>query len=87
MVAKCLNPACSANFRTLRDGRLFVKELDDGYHEDGGEHHHRLGYFWLCGSCCRSMSVIAEKGKGVRAVPSRPQPPRGEDAYAANNDH
>jgi len=63
MVAKCLNPACSAIFRTLRDGRLFVKELDDGYHaEDGGEHHHRLGYFWLCGSCCRSMTVIAEKG-------------------------
>jgi len=36
MVEKCLNPACAAKFRTLRDGRVFVKEVDDDSHENGG---------------------------------------------------
>ena len=87
MVAKCLNPACSANFLTLRDGRVFVKEVDDGSHENGNEHPHQLGYFWLCGSCCRTMTVIAEKGMGVRAV-LLPTPAAARDeTCAANNDH
>jgi hypothetical protein len=28
MVEKSLNPPCSAKFRALREGRLFVKEVD-----------------------------------------------------------
>ena len=86
MVAKCLNPACSAKFRTLRDGRVFVREVDGGSHENG-EHAHQVAYFWLCGSCCRTMAVIAEKGMGVRAV-LLPTPAAARDeAYVANNDH
>jgi hypothetical protein len=69
MVEKCLNPTCSVKFRTLRDGRVFVKDLDDGCHNDGTERHHQVVYFWLCGSCCRTMTVVTEKGMGARAVP------------------
>ena len=69
MVEKCLNPACAAKFRTLGDGRVFVKEVDDDSHENGGDHPHQVGYFWLCGSCCRTMTIVTEKGMGARAVP------------------
>jgi len=68
VVEKCLNPTCSAKFRTLRDGRVFVREVDGCSHENG-EHRHQVGYFWLCGSCCRTMTVVTEKGMDARAVP------------------
>ena len=69
MVEKCLNPACSSKFRSLRDGRLFVKEIDGGADDGSPEQSHKLGYFWLCGSCCRTMTVVSEKGNGVRVIP------------------
>jgi hypothetical protein len=71
MVEKCLNPMCSAKFRSLRDGRVFVKEIDAGLSEGSTAHSHQLSYFWLCGSCCRTMTVRSEKGKGVSVVPLR----------------
>jgi hypothetical protein len=46
-----------------------VKEVDGGSHENGREHPHQLGYFWLCGSCCRTLTIVAEKGRGVRVMP------------------
>ncbi len=69
MVEKCANPACSATFHSLREGRLFVKEIDSDPRGDGQEHSRQLHYYWLCHSCCRTMMVIAEKGKEVKVVP------------------
>lgn len=69
MVDKCFNPTCSAKFRSLRDGRVFVKEVDVDVNDGGKEHSHKLAYFWLCGSCCRTMTVVAEKGSGIRVIP------------------
>ncbi len=71
MVEKCANPACSAIFRRLRDGRLFVKEIQVQVDSpsDGKELSRQLRYFWLCNSCCRTMTVTTEKGTGVRVVP------------------
>lgn len=69
MLQKCLNPRCSAKFRTLRDGRVFVKEVNDSSRRDGNQRPHQPAYFWLCGSCCRTMTVIVEEGKGVRVMP------------------
>lgn len=69
MVQKCANPACSSPFHSLRKGRVFVKEVESN---DGGSKKSRLRQlenFWLCDSCCRSMTVIAEKGNGVRVAP------------------
>jgi hypothetical protein len=63
MVHKCANPACSASFRTLRDGRVFVKEVETNACNDGNGLRRQLRYFWLCGVCCRSMTVVVEKGQ------------------------
>ena len=62
MVQKCANPSCSAPFRRLRDGRLFVVEAA----AEG--HPRKLNYFWLCDSCSRIMTV-AKKGNQGAVVP------------------
>jgi hypothetical protein len=69
MVDKCANPACAALFRTLRDGRVFVKELETDSLTGGNGLRRKLHYFWLCNTCCRTMTVVAEKGQGIKIVP------------------
>jgi len=69
MLDKCANPACSATFRRLRDGRVFVTELEADYQSSATGRPHQRQYFWLCNSCCRTMTVIAEKGKSAQVVP------------------
>jgi len=68
MVDKCANPACTATFRRLRDGRVFVIELEADS-RSGATGLRQREYFWLCNSCCRSMTIIAEKGKRAQVVP------------------
>jgi hypothetical protein len=53
----------------------FVREVDGGSHENG-EHPHQVGYFWLCGSCCRTMTVVTEKGWTSEPCHYRPRPAR-----------
>ena len=69
MVDKCFNPRCSAKFRRLREGRVFVKEVDVGFGDGGTEDSHKPAYFWLCDCCCRTMTVVAEKGSEVSLIP------------------
>lgn len=69
MVHKCANPACSSPFRNLRKGRVFVEEVEGNLEGNSTSRSRRLEYFWLCDSCCLSMTVIAEKGNGVRIAP------------------
>jgi len=69
MLDKCANPTCSATFRRLRDGRVFVTEVEADYQSSASGRAHQRQYFWLCNSCCRTMTVIAEKGKRVQVVP------------------
>ena len=71
MLDKCANPACSAAFRRLRDGRVFVTEVEADRRSGANGPPRQLQYFWLCNSCCRTMTVIAEKGKRVQVVPRR----------------
>ncbi|MGC2193561.1 MAG: hypothetical protein WA628_02725 [Terriglobales bacterium] len=66
MLSKCLNPTCSAPFRYLRDGRIF--QLGIPAPEDSGAARRRE-YFWLCGRCCASFTVVVKDGTG--AVKSR----------------
>ena len=68
MLEKCANPACRAIFRRLRDGRVFVTEVEADYRSGAGETRRRQ-YFWLCNSCCRTMTIVAEKGKRAQVVP------------------
>jgi len=69
MLDKCANPACAAKFHRLSEGRLFVSETEVEYQSSPSEcHAAQLQYFWLCGSCCRTMTVTVQKGKTVQVV-------------------
>jgi hypothetical protein len=73
MISKCANPECSAPFRYLRDGKLFrvnwgLLESASAAQNDSDKPWHRLEHFWLCGRCAATMTLVAEKGKGVVAV-------------------
>jgi len=72
MISKCANPDCSASFRYLRDGKLFrvdLDELENRPESDSDKAWHRREHFWLCGCCAASLTLVAEKGRGVTAVP------------------
>jgi len=69
MLDKCANPTCFATFRRLRDGRVFVAEPEADHQSSASGRAYQRQYFWLCNSCCRTMTVIAEKGKRVQVVP------------------
>lgn len=71
MLDKCANPGCPATFRSLRDGRVFVTEIEADYQNGGNGHGRRRQYFWLCNSCGRTMTVIVEK-RNRGQVLSRP---------------
>ncbi len=62
VVEKCANPSCSARFRRLRDGRLFVMEAA------ANGRPRQLQYLWLCDSCRRTLTV-AKKGNEVVVAP------------------
>lgn len=66
MLAKCLNPTCSATFRYLSDGRIFHLEIPVA---GDSVTSRRREYFWLCDSCCAKFTVVLKNGTG--AVQSR----------------
>lgn len=68
MVEKCANPACDATFQRLRDGRLFVMKVlvdSPGTHKKPAR---SLQYFWLCKSCCQTMTMTMNKQTAVFVV-------------------
>jgi len=75
MLAKCANPACSATFRYLHEGRLFAfeskrdapKRGPPSDPEDPGRSHSPQ-CFWLCSSCCSAMTVQPDGDHGVTVV-------------------
>ena len=70
MLDKCSNPACSATFRKLRDGRVFAIQVNAHYETSRIGRELQPHYFWLCDSCCRTMTIIAEKhGERIQVVP------------------
>jgi len=69
MLDKCANPACSAKFLRLQDGRLFVTEVGDESQSSTSGNACPVQYLWLCSSCCRSMTVAVGKGKKPQVVP------------------
>ena len=76
MLTKCANPACSATFRYLHDGRLFLIESADemaGAEPPGSVGAVRkvraLRHYWLCDKCCRTMTIVFDREHTVRVVP------------------
>jgi hypothetical protein len=72
MVAKCANPKCSATFRFLKHGRLFLiaAEPSGNRLESDFLHHDRrkLQHFWLCDSCCKEFTLVQADGE-IRVAP------------------
>ncbi len=72
MLNQCLNPACSAMFRYLYEGRIFTVERfvtsSDGLKTD-----REIEHYWLCGSCSKSMKVVVEHGVAT-TVPIQVEP-------------
>ena len=59
MLDKCANQACSATFRRLRDGRVFVMEVESNNRNGGSERARQRQDFWLCNSCRLTTTVIS----------------------------
>jgi hypothetical protein len=63
MLAKCTNSSCSASFRHLDEGRLFLLETDPIF---GSSKVKTTEYFWLCKDCSAGMTLrLTPDGKVV----------------------
>jgi hypothetical protein len=68
MVDKCANPACSATFHRLGEGRLLIQQVR-GDHRAGRWHSRQTGYFWLCDSCCCTLTIFSGRGEKIEVAP------------------
>lgn len=87
MLSKCANPACSATFRFLHEGRIFSLAHRPGA-VPGSEPvatNGPLERYWLCDRCAQVMTLVWRRGAVVlKALPGvvpltrhalRPLPP------------
>lgn len=72
MVSNCANPRCAKPLHYLREGRVFVFDVQDrSVNTAGGKKGHRLEHYWLCGNCSLQFLVEYTRENGVRLVPRR----------------
>jgi hypothetical protein len=79
MISKCANPACSARFLYMHQGKLyrFEREAEDnaelmlGFDPIVRKHSAGAQFYWLCENCAASMTLIRCKGVGVTMHPRR----------------
>jgi hypothetical protein len=73
MLHKCANPACTAPFRSLREGKLFLAETfpSDLETEFEGNRRklHRREHFWLCDACSAHLTLRFDPRQGMLTVP------------------
>jgi hypothetical protein len=62
MLSKCLNAACGEPFRYLRQGRIFPLEVEPS---SESPEPRRREYFWLCGRCSATLTVVIKNGVGT----------------------
>ena len=60
MLSKCVNPACSASFRYLHEGKVFRLEREPLHSDDTANQSHNFEYFWLCPVCSSFLTVVYE---------------------------
>lgn len=66
MVSKCANPACSASFRYLHEGRIFsIYSVNPGRLPDWRESGANIERYWLCPACARNMTLVLRQGEVV----------------------
>jgi hypothetical protein len=76
MLHKCANPACTAIFRYMREGKMFYVETELFSTPDTGRPHgerrkrsRRLEHYWLCDECCVHITLTFDQHKGILTVP------------------
>ncbi len=69
MVSTCANPECTASFRHLSDGRLFLVDAKGNGPAERRNHPSPPEYFWLCGRCVLQYTLYVGPGNRVRCVP------------------
>jgi hypothetical protein len=73
MISKCANPACSARFLYLHEGKLFRFEREAkqdkerllGFDPTVRKHSNDVEFFWLCEQCSATMTLTYQNGTGV----------------------
>ena len=71
MVSKCANPECSERFLRLHQGKLFRWDgvtVPQGLARTPGaetKKTRKAEFFWLCGDCARTMTLVFKDGAGV----------------------
>jgi hypothetical protein len=90
MLAKCANPACSAQFRYLHDGKLFAIESKGDTQKRGppidpeyAVRSYTREYFWLCSSCCCAMTIQSDGNHGITVIPKKQTVSATEDPPTA----
>lgn len=70
MVNNCANPQCAKPLHYLREGRIFVFEVQERPREGTGKlQGHHLEHYWLCGACSMKFRIEHEKGgTGIRLI-------------------
>jgi hypothetical protein len=75
MLSKCANPACTASFRYLHDGKLFRMEVPTAFTnvnkppEYAKKPPQRTEFFWLCERCSTRMTLVYNQEAGVITQP------------------
>lgn len=76
MVTKCANPNCPNEFHYLRNGKLFLVEVDDKGPVPSGpqlvtqrRRPQRVEHYWLCDECVEKITLAIDPRVGVVAVP------------------
>ena len=75
MLSKCANPACSEQFRFLREGKLFHMTPTPEVQAIGADDCPALyERFWLCDRCSMEMTLVWD-GTHAKVVPLAAEPP------------
>ena len=73
MLQKCANPSCSAPFRSLREGKLFLAENlprdPNSSSPSPSPKLRRREYFWLCQACSTQLTLRLDTDRGMTTVP------------------
>jgi hypothetical protein len=76
MLHKCANPACTAIFRHLREGKMFYVETEvfssprqPNGHGERRKGSRRLEHYWLCQDCCIHITLTFDQHQGILTIP------------------
>ena len=69
MVNNCANPTCNKPLHYLRDGRIFVFDVQDEAVGLDGKRSRHMEHYWLCGDCAPSLHLERHSTDGVRVLP------------------